>query len=81
MADITNREDFLAEYRSPHPTWAARALASNIRVPSAERIAFGWVVEQPSHTFFNWHMHRTDKRLVELEARVAWLEKQAGISE
>lgn len=75
MADIT-REDFLFEFISPYPTWAAKALAANIKTPSAERIALGWALEQPTHTYFNWHMNRSDIRLAQLEARVTWLEKK-----
>ena len=76
MSQTVTREDFMFEYVSPYAPWAAKALAVNIKVPSPERIAQGWVIEQPTHTYFNWHMNRTDMRLVELEARVAWLEKR-----
>ena len=69
------REEFLQEYHPQHKTWAAEAEPANIKTPSDARIARGWVVEQPQHTYFNWHMHRTDTRLAQLEARVAWLEK------
>lgn len=72
------REEFLSEYRSEHPSWATQALPQNIRTPSAERIAFGWVVEQPTHTYFNWHMNRTDRRLSRNEALLAWLEGVVG---
>lgn len=41
-------------------------------------MANGWAIEQPPHTYFNWHMNRTDKRLVDLEARLAWLDQQLG---
>lgn len=76
MSQTISREDFIFEYVSQHPTWGAKALPANIREPSVERIAQGWVIEQPLHTYFNWHMNRTDKRLVELEARVSWLERK-----
>jgi hypothetical protein len=74
MATIT-REEFLHEYRSPYVSWASRAQESDMKTPSEARIAGGWVVEQPKHTYFNWHMNRADERLRSLEARVAWLEK------
>lgn len=76
MSQTITREDFIFEYVSPYPTWASKALAANIKVPTLERIVQGWVIEQPTHTYFNWHMNRTDMRLNELEARVIWLEKR-----
>ena len=56
--------------------WAARALPADIKEPSLARVANGWAIEQPPHTYFNWHMNRTDNRLVSLEAHLAWLEQQ-----
>ncbi len=72
------RDEFLNEYRSTHKDWAGSAGSEHIKEPSPERIDQGWVIEQPQHTFFNWHMNRTDRRLRNLEARVAWLEKCLG---
>ena len=74
MPTIT-REEFLNEYQSSYVSWAAQAEDAHIKEPTEARINSGWVVEQPKHTYFNWHMHRTDSRLQELEAKVAWLEK------
>lgn len=74
MAKIT-REEFLHEFRSKHEDWACDAPPEHIKEPSGQRVRSGWVVEQPLHTYFNWHMNRADKRIRELEARVAWLEK------
>lgn len=71
MATIT-RSEFLDEYKPEHPIWARDG---EKETPSEGRILTGWVVEQPKHTVFNWHMNRTDNRLVLLEAKVAWLEK------
>lgn len=70
------KDEFIAEYQSPYPTWAARALPADIKEPSLARVANGWAIEQPPHTYFNWHMNRTDNRLVSLEAHLAWLEQQ-----
>ena len=74
MATIT-REEFINEYTSEHISWAKDAGPQDIKKPTDERIAGGWVVEQPLHTYFNWHMNRADERCRQLEARVAWLEK------
>jgi hypothetical protein len=74
MATIT-REEFLHEYVPEYKSWASQASAADIKTPTDARIVSGWVVEQPLHTYFNWHMNRTDDRLTQLEARVAWLEK------
>lgn len=74
LATIT-REEFLNEYASSYPDWASNASSAHIATPSDERIAMGWVIEQPLHTYFNWHMNRCDRRIRELEAKVAWLEK------
>jgi len=71
MAVIT-QEEFMNEYVPEYPAWAE---AGEIEVPSEARIRGGWVVEQPKHTFFNWHMNRSDKRIAALEAEVAWLKK------
>ena len=76
-----SKQDFINEYQSEYPTWAARATPANIKQPTATRIANGWVIEQPTHTFFNWHMNRTDGRLRELEARMAWLEEYTPYTE
>ena len=70
------KDEFITEYQSPYPTWAAKALPADIKEPSLARVANGWAIEQPPHTYFNWHMNRTDKRLVSLEASLAWLEQQ-----
>lgn len=72
------KEEFLAEYQSAYPTWASKALPADIKEPAPARVANGWAIEQPPHTYFNWHMNRTDKRLVDLEARLAWLDRQLG---
>ena len=64
------KDEFIAEYQSPYPTWAARALPADIKEPSLARVANGWAIEQPPH------MNRTDNRLVSLEAHLAWLEQQ-----
>lgn len=77
MPTIT-REEFLNEYQSPYKSWASQADATNIKTPSDARIVGGWVVEQPLHTYFNWHMNRTDTRLAALEAEIAWLRKCLG---
>lgn len=75
MAQVT-REEFLQEYQCEHPSWACDAEPQHIKEPSEARIRRGWVIEQPLHSFFNWHMHRADERLRALEARVAWLESR-----
>ena len=74
MAVIT-RDEFLNEYRSEYISWASEAQDANIKTPSDERIKSGWAVEQPKHTYFNWFFNRSDERVRNLEARVAWLEK------
>lgn len=76
MPQAVSRDEFIFEFIPKYPTWAAKALTANIKTPSDDRIALGWAIEKPLHTYFNWHMNRTDVRLVELEARVAWLEKR-----
>ncbi len=75
MSEVT-REEFLQEYHSEYPSWACDAEAQHIKEPSEARIRHGWVIEQPLHSYFNWHMNRTDERLLALEARVAWLESR-----
>ena len=50
--------------------WASEAAEPDILAPSAEKIAQGWLAEVPPHEYFNWHMNRTDKRLVDLETPV-----------
>lgn len=70
------KEEFIAEYQSEYPTWASKALPADIKEPSLARVASGWAIEQPPHTYFNWHMNRTDKRLVNLEARLEWYAQQ-----
>ena len=72
---VINRDEFLNEYQSEHISWASEAQDSDIKTPSDERIKKGWVVEQPKHTYFNWFFNRSDERIKQLEARVAWLEK------
>lgn len=74
MPNIT-RDEFIKEFASEYVDWACDAPVEHIRKPSESRVRQGWVVEQPLHTYFNWHMNRSDKRIRELEARVAWLEK------
>lgn len=69
------REEFLAEYHSPYTDWASDAESLDIVEPSEAKIRQGWVIEQPMHAYFNWHMNRADRRLKALEAKVAWLEK------
>ena len=69
------KDEFIAEYQSPYPTWAAKALPADIKEPSLARVANGWGHRTaPAH--INWHMNRTDNRLVSLEAHLAWLEQQ-----
>lgn len=75
---MATKEEFLNEYQSIYRDWAANADPENIKEPTEERVVQGWVIEQPLHTFFNWHMNRTDRRLRDLEARIAWLEKCLG---
>lgn len=75
---MATRAEFLNEYKSPHKDWACDAGKEHIKEPSEARICQGWVIEQPSHAYFNWHMNRADRRIRELEARVAWLEKCLG---
>ena len=74
MATIT-RAEFLKEYKPTHIAWASGAPSADIKTPTDARIRNGWAVEQPPHTYFNWHMNRCDTRLTDLEAHVAWLEK------
>lgn len=75
---MATRAEFLNEYRSLYMDWAKDAGPEHIKEPDESRIRQGWVIEQPLHTYFNWHMNRTDRRLRELEAKVAWLEKCLG---
>lgn len=75
---MATKEEFINEYQSIYWDWAANAGPEHIKEPTEERIVRGWVIEQPLHTFFNWHMNRTDRRLRDLEARIAWLEKCLG---
>lgn len=75
---MATRDEFLNEYRSLYKDWAQDAGPEHIKEPDEARICQGWVIEQPLHTYFNWHMNRTDRRLRNLEARVAWLEKCLG---
>ena len=52
--------------------WASEAPEANIAAPSSDKQAQGWTKETPPFEWFNWHMNRTDKRLVNLEARLEW---------
>ena len=60
----------------PLPDLGRQGLPADIKEPSLARVANGWAIEQPPHTYFNWHMNRTDNRLVSLEAHLARLEQQ-----
>lgn len=72
-------EQFLKTYASPHHVWASLASSSDREDPGTTKVQYGWQIEKPSHSTFNWWMRRTDTRLDELEKRVAWLvaEKEA----
>lgn len=52
-----------------HVAWASKALDKDVLAPSVDKQALGWIEERPPHEWFNWHMHRTDVRLDELETR------------
>lgn len=67
-------EEFLNNWRPQYVDWASEADAADMEPPSEEKTAHGWAsAERPAHNHFNWHQNRTDRRLAELEARVAWL--------
>lgn len=67
-------------YESNYPVWAS-AEGAGKEAPSDNKILQGWVIEKPKHTYFNWWQNRTDKRIEELEAKIAWLESKLNISE
>lgn len=66
-------EEFREQWKPEHKAWGAEADPADMVAPPQEKVGQGWVAERPPHTTFNWHQNRTDLRLEELEARVAWL--------
>lgn len=56
-----------------HSIWASEALEKDRLAPPAEKQAQGWLEEVPPHEWFNWHMHRTDVRLNNLEEPVGYV--------
>lgn len=67
-------EEFRNSYASDHAVWASKALPAAVAAPDKDKVLQGWTIEKPKHNFFNWLQHRTDVRLEELEAKVAWME-------
>ncbi len=72
------KEEFTAQYKenTDELVWASRCDPAERQKPDAARIVTGWTVEKPGHRLFNWLFHRSDTRILELEATVAWLEAE-----
>jgi hypothetical protein len=76
-----SRESFLSAFQSPHKTWASDAAEADVATPTDERVGGGWAAnERPTHRMFNFIHKRVDDRLVDLEARLAFLENFLGIT-
>lgn len=71
--------DFKTGYSSSFYVWASEpGTSADVKNPGAAKIKQGWTIEKPSHASFNFWMNRTDKRLEDLEAKVAWLISNLG---
>ena len=70
--------NFKKGYTSSYPIWAATATTRDSKTPGDTKIKQGWVIEKPSHATMNFWQKRTDTRLEELEAKVAWLVSELG---
>ena len=71
--------DFKTGYTSTYNVWASvPGKAADVKNPGTAKVKQGWTIEKPSHATLNFWMNRTDKRVEELEAKVAWLVAQLG---
>lgn len=70
--------NFKKNYTSNIPVWASTANTRDVKTPGDAKIKTGWVIEKPSHATMNFWQKRTDERIAELEAKVAWLVSELG---
>ena len=70
---------FRNSYQPRYEVWASvPGNPGAVRTPGDAKIRQGWTIEKPSHSTMNFWQNQTDKRLEELEAKVAWLIANLG---